>query len=304
MILLWGLLEDDTFRSVHACLLRSGAKIAFVNHASIGRTRIEFDSQPAPQYRLTCGEDCHELNAMSAAYLRPYDHRLYAEDGQGGSKVTRPDVVHHLLMSWAEHAAAMVINRPSAEATNQSKLYQAMAIARSGLRVPESLVSNDAEEIEQFTARHGRVIYKSMSSVRSVVQELDLRSLRTLGTMGPALFQQRIIGRNVRVHVIGEETVACGIESEATDYRYGEARMTVCELPSDVTQKCVEVTRALGLELSGIDLMVTADDQYYCLEVNPSPAFSVFDAASSGTIARLVAQRLMEGPSVASGTTV
>ena len=171
MIFLWGLLQDDTFRSVHDCLLRRGVEIAFVNHALIGRTRVEFSGLPEPDYRLSCGKRVYELNSMSAAYLRPYDHRLYEDEKTSDRKVSPPDVVHHLLMSWAEHTTVMTINRPSAEATNQSKLYQAMLICRAGLRVPASLVSNDVEEIERFTAEQGRVIYKSMSSVRSVVRE-------------------------------------------------------------------------------------------------------------------------------------
>jgi glutathione synthase/RimK-type ligase-like ATP-grasp enzyme len=293
MIFLWGLLQDDTFRSVYDCLLRRSVEIAFVNHALIGRTRVEFSGQPEPDYRLSCGKRVYELNSMSAAYLRPYDHRLYEDEKTSSRKISPPDVVHHLLMSWAEHTAVMTINRPSAEATNQSKLYQAMLICRAGLRVPASLVSNDVEEIERFTAEKGRVIYKSMSSVRSIVQELDIRSLRSLGAMGPAMFQQRIEGRNVRVHVVGEETVACTIESGATDYRYGESRMAPVSLPSEVAARCVGVTRELGLVLSGIDLIETEEGEYYCLEVNPSPAFSVFQRASSRSIADLVADRLM-----------
>jgi glutathione synthase/RimK-type ligase-like ATP-grasp enzyme len=295
MIFLWGLLQDDTFRSVHDCLLRRGVDIAFVNHALIRRTRVEFSALPEPVYRLSCGERVYELNSMSAAYLRPYDHRLYENEKPRDRKVSQPDVVHHLLMSWAEHTTATSINRPSAEATNQSKLHQAMLICRAGLRVPASLVSNDVEEIEQFTAERGRVIYKSMSSVRSVVQELNVQALRSLGAMGPALFQQRIEGRNVRVHVVGEETVACAIESEATDYRYGQSRMTPVLLPAEVAAKCVGVTRELGLVLSGIDLIETEEGEYYCLEVNPSPAFSVFQQTASRSIADLVADRLMVG---------
>jgi len=295
MIFLWGLLQDDTFRSVHDCLLRRGVEIAFVNHALIGRTRVEFSSLPEPDYRLSCGGRVYEFNSMSAAYLRPYDHRLYEDEKTLDRKVSQPDVVHHVLMSWAEHTTAMIINRPSAEATNQSKLYQAMLICRAGLRVPASLVSNDVAEIEKFTAEQGRVIYKSMSSVRSVVQELDIKSLRSLGAMGPAMFQQRIEGRNVRVHAVGEETVACEIESEATDYRYGQSRMRPLSLPPEVAAKCVGVTRELGLVLSGIDLIETKEGEYYCLEVNPSPAFSVFQRASSRSIADLVADRLIAG---------
>ena len=293
MILLWGLLQDDTFRCVHDCLQRRGAKIALVNHADLGRTHVEYQSAPDPAYRLRCGGDTYELNDMSAAYLRPYDHRLYNDVKQREREVSQPDVVHHLLMSWAEHTAATVVNRPSAEATNQSKLFQAMAIRQCGFKVPESLVSNDAEEIERFAVVHERVIYKSMSSVRSVVEELNVQSLRALGAMGPALFQQRIAGRNVRVHVVGDETVACAIESDATDYRYGKARMTPYALTDEVASQCVNVTRRFGMVLSGIDLIATADGEYYCLEVNPSPAFSVFQTASARSIADLVADRLM-----------
>jgi glutathione synthase/RimK-type ligase-like ATP-grasp enzyme len=253
---------------------------------------VEFESVPALRYRLRCGEQTVELDGMSAAYLRPYDHRLYAEPGSRTEKVEHADLVHHLLMNWAEHATGAIINRPSAEATNQSKLYQAMTIERSGFRVPESLVSNDPLEIEHFAARHGRIIYKSMSSVRSIVRELDVRSLRRLGAIGPALLQQRVIGRNVRVHVVGDEAVACAINSDATDYRYSAACFVRFALPADVARTCVRVTRALGLELSGIDLIATPDDEYYCLEVNANPAFSVFDQTSNGMIAGLVAERL------------
>src|SRR5262249_3335099 len=113
MILLWGLLQDDTFRSVHDVLHRGGGRMAFVNDADIGRTRVEYQSAPDPGYRLRSGDDRYELEAMSAAYLRPYDHRLYDDVKLRERNVSKPDVVHHLLMSWAEHTAATVINRPS-----------------------------------------------------------------------------------------------------------------------------------------------------------------------------------------------
>jgi RimK-like ATP-grasp domain len=297
VILLWGLEEDSTFRSVHDCLRRWNARLAFVNHASIAHTRAEFRSDPAPSYLLHCDEGTLNLDSFSAAYLRPYDHRLYGKNSgkeTNRESITGPDLVHHLVTSWAEHSSGLIINRPSAEATNQSKLYQSIFINDGGFRVPDSLISNDHDAILDFAARHGQVIYKSMSSVRSIVQTLDTATLKDLGAMGPALFQQRVLGRNVRVHVIGGETVACAIDTEGIDYRYAPSEMKPFELTADVARRCVALSRKLGLVLSGIDLILTPQGEYYCLEANPSPAFSCFDITPGRSIARLVAERLLD----------
>src|SRR5262249_16103587 len=150
------------------------------------------------------------------------------------ASVSRADLVHHLLNDWAEHSPALIVNRPSAEATNHSKLRQALAIQAACFRVPESLVSNEREQIRAFHARHGRVIYKSMSSVRSMVKELDLAALEAAGPLGPVLFQHRVAGQNIRVHVVGQATFACAIESGAVDYRYAPASLTPVALPAEI----------------------------------------------------------------------
>jgi len=295
MILLWGLEQDRTFGSVLKILREQDADHLFVNHAAIGRTELEFTTLPKPTYRLTLDRRTYDLEEFTSAYLRPYDHRLYEDPGVGASPraLGAPDVVHHLLMSWAEHSRALIVNRPSADATNQSKLLQATMIRQCGLDVPESLVSNDLEAIRAFRVRHGSVIYKSMSSVRSIVKELDLAALERVGSFGPMLVQQRLFGLNVRVHVVGSEVVACANHSSSIDYRYGECHVERFELPADVTAKCVELTRRLGLIVSGIDLIRTSEGVYYCFEANPNPAFGAFDPNGHADVARLVAARLL-----------
>lgn len=296
MILLWGLMEDSTFRSVYECLKQCNADVTFVNHASIRHTRIEFRSHPEPSYLLQCDDLTCALDNVSSAYLRPYDHKLY--DGAAGTvaapnSIQSPDFVHHLLMNWAEHSPAMIVNRPSAEATNQSKPYQSTFIKASAFRVPDSLISNDRSQILQFCAQHREVIYKSISSVRSVVKLLDFSAMDEIGEMGPVFFQQRVMGRNVRVHVIGDQTVACAIDSEGTDYRYAPSQIEPFDLPDDIAKRCVALSRRLGLVLAGIDLIRTPQGEYYCLEANPSPAFSCFEIAPNPLIAQLVAERLL-----------
>jgi glutathione synthase/RimK-type ligase-like ATP-grasp enzyme len=214
MILLWGLREDPTMRSVSEWLARLGAHVAFVNHADITRTTVRLTSHSSDSYCLTCGDASYTLSDMSAAFLRPYDHRDYDDYVRpidDGPVIGSAELVHHLIGAWADDTTALVVNRPSAEATNHSKLYQATQIHASGFAVPESLVTNAPDRVREFHARCGRVIYKSMSSVRSVVRELDLGLLDTIEHMGPVMFQKRIMGTNIRVHVVGEEAIACAI---------------------------------------------------------------------------------------------
>ena len=238
----------------------------------------------------------YRLDTVSAAYLRPYDHRHYDEfapSDEPQQSASRAGLIHQLMNAWAEHSDALIINRPSAEATNHSKLNQARFLRACGFLVPDSIVTNDLSEVRCFLSRHGSVIYKSMSSVRSIVKELHAPMLDSLGNIGPALFRQRIVGDNLRVHVIGESAFACLIRSRSVDYRYGPASLEPAHLPDEITARCVRLARQLGLVFAGIDLVVTSTGEYYCLEVNPNPAFSYFELSNDNEIARAVAQALM-----------
>jgi len=295
-ILLWGLREDPTFRSVFEKLVKRDVKTAFVNHAAINRSNMRVDYGPRFSHEFSCDGHTYMLEDMSAAYLRPFDHRHYdqpTDRAETPFAVPRADLVHHLVNVWAESGRATIINRPSAEATNYSKLNQAKEIRASGFLVPNSLVTNDPQRVRDFHSACGSVVYKSMSCIRSIVKELEISSLAGFGKFGPVFLQQRIVGRNIRVHVVGARTFACVVRSEGIDYRYAPSTIEPMALPDGVGALCVGLTARLGLILSGIDLIATPSDDYYCLEVNPNPAFSYFEAAGGGAVAEAVADALV-----------
>ena len=297
MILLWGLLQDATLRSVYDWLRRWNAKLTFANHAAIAHSNIRLTTGPQFSYCFTCEGCIYRLEDMSAAYLRPYDARDYddgSEKPDTMQMIPHASLVHHLMNAWADSSSATIINKPSAEATNHSKLYQAISIRASGFLVPDSIVTNDRDRIREFQSKHGSVIYKSMSSIRSVVKELRPGALDVIRNLGPVLFQQRIVGRNIRVHVIREKTAACAIQSDGIDYRYAPSSIEPVAISDDIAAKCVALTKRLGLVLSGIDLIRTPRDDWYCLEVNPNPAFSFYDVSEEKLIARAVAEALLE----------
>jgi glutathione synthase/RimK-type ligase-like ATP-grasp enzyme len=292
-ILMWGLLEDPTMSAVHDWLARLGARVVFVNHADIGETRVDVTTAPQVSHRLVHHDYAWPLEEFSAAYLRPHDARDYVTEA-AAADIVRTSRVHHLISDWAEYSPAFVVNRPSGEGSNHSKLRQAMEIRAGGFETPRSLVTNEPARIVNFCNCNGSVVYKSLSGVRSLVKELDIDQIPA-GPMGPVLVQQRILGTNLRVHVVGDRTFGARIETDAIDYRYAPSRVVPFTPHDDLSGRCVALTRRLGLVVSGIDLIETAAGDWYCLEVNPNPGFTFYDRSDEQVVARAIAELLMRG---------
>jgi glutathione synthase/RimK-type ligase-like ATP-grasp enzyme len=73
--------------------------------------------------------------------------------------------------------------------------------------------------------------------------------------------------------------------------------MTPLQLPAEIAAECVAVTRRLGLELSGVDLRFADDGRVVCFEVNPSPAYIVYEDQTGQPIAAAIARRLISASS-------
>ena len=213
--------------------------------------------------------------------------------------VAKSHFIHDTLNAWLELADCRVVNKNSAVSSNASKPYQAQFIRECGFQIPPTLVTNEPDKVREFARLHGRLIYKSISSVRSIVREFlpqsqnDLEKIRCL----PAQFQARIRGADVRVHVVGDAIFATEIESDAVDYRYAhqdglEVAMHAVTLPETVAVRCRWLSQLLALPFCGIDLKRTPEGDYYCFEVNPSPAYSYYEEQTAQPIAQALVQFL------------
>jgi glutathione synthase/RimK-type ligase-like ATP-grasp enzyme len=192
-----------------------------------------------------------------------------------------------------------VVNRPVAGRSNWSKPFQLSLLAAAGLRVPDTLVTTDPSAAREFLGRHRRIVYKSVSGVRSIVATIDVRQPGRLDDLGagPVQFQQWIDGTDVRVHVVGDRWFAAEVESDADDYRYpragaDELDMREVAIPADLGRLLVDVTRSMGLLVSGVDLRRTAAGEWCAFEVNPSPGFSFYEEGTGQPIAAAIADLL------------
>jgi glutathione synthase/RimK-type ligase-like ATP-grasp enzyme len=143
------------------------------------------------------------------------------------------------------------------------------------------------------------VVYKSISGVRSIVTEVGAAEMARLGAIRscPVQFQAYVSGFDLRVHTIGGEAFATRIDSPGTDYRYaghGEAgtRLEPYALPDELAARCHALAGALGLAFAGIDLRIAPDGEVTCFEVNPSPAYSYYEAHTGQPISLAVARYL------------
>lgn len=180
--------------------------------------------------------------------------------------------------AFFEHQALrgkLVINRlTSAYIDHNSKgqLYEKLRSA--GFTAPRSLSTNDPETARRFLDEVGEAVMKPAIGVGStrLVSGDDKRRLDEL-LLCPTLFQQRILGPTIRIHVVGGHMLlALEIESGgAIDSRTGAKSFEPIELPPSEAKAVAEATSFLGLHYAAWDGILDADGKLSLLDCNPGP---------------------------------
>jgi hypothetical protein len=301
-VLLWGLPSDHPIGTVRDLLTRIGCPVTLLDQRSVFDMEVELVVGTGVEGLLRVKGKTFELADFKAVYLRPYDLRDLPDIADAGEKSElwqHALAVQDILFSWSDLTPALVLNRPADMAANGSKPYQAAWIESLGFQIPDTVVTTDPDVALAFWREHDRVIYKSVSGIRSIVSRLTAEHQQRFGDIAscPTQFQQYIPGTEYRVHVVGEQVFACAIVSNADDYRYATERvdMQPCPLPNDIATRCKAVARSMHLLLAGLDLRCTPEGNWYCFEVNPSPAFTCFEQPTSQPIAEAVARLLASG---------
>ena len=301
MILLWGLGSEPPLVMVYEELQRAGLPAVFVDQRDVLGTEVMLSVGAEVEGAIATSSAMVDLGEITAAYVRPYDSRLspgVARAGEQSSEWQHAVAVDDAISSWSEVTPALVVNRLGNMAVNGSKPYQLELIRRCGFSVPETLVTTDPDEAQAFWERHGVVIYKSVSGLRSIVSRLRSEHRERLADVAccPTQFQRYIAGRDHRVHVVGDEVFASEVITDATDYRYpngNRVQLRACSLDPELEERCRNLARVMRLPFAGVDLRLSPEGEWYCFEVNPSPAFSYYQAATeqpiSAAIARLLA---------------
>ncbi|HVX13086.1 MAG TPA: hypothetical protein VHC22_18020 [Pirellulales bacterium] len=303
MILIYGILSEPPLAMVINELERRGA--AYIGIAQRKLSEIQWSLKCSRNGLLGSfhiGGTSIDLCDIGAIYARPIDYRFLPEYASAAStKETRGRIEEgdRHMRTILNQCQAAVVNRPRAMMSNVSKPLQLQIIREFGFSIPRTIATNNIDLVKEFEADAGTLIYKSMSSQRSLVKALDggdrsrLDAIRTV----PVQFQEFISGVDVRVHVINDAVFGCGIVHQGVDYRDLPAedrpRLFSIDVPEAVKACCIRICRELGLVFGGIDLRIAPDGRIYCFEVNPSPGYSYYERNVGQPIASVVADYLV-----------
>jgi glutathione synthase/RimK-type ligase-like ATP-grasp enzyme len=232
-------------------------------------------------------------------------HRFINPDNLHGSEITlqainRTRSVMRAIMDLFDILPARIVNRRRPMMSNNSKPYQAMLIKKAGFAIPNTFITNDPRSLIHYAYTSGPLIYKSISSIRSIVARLDHEAATKVGALRslPTQFQNKIEGFNVRVHVLGKKLFATKVMTFATDYRYAAKENTTAvfqnyELTDALKKRCLRLSEICQLPFCGIDLIINPSN-IFCLEVNPSPGYSYYQEATGQKISNSLASYLVE----------
>jgi hypothetical protein len=303
MILLWGTPTDSTLAAVERILVRERIPHVFLDQRAILKTRLELVAGENVRGTLRVQDDQVDLSKVRAVYARPLDPCQFDFITKAGPQSTEwrhAATLHEAMSIWLDLTPALVLNRPAEMALNYSKPNQAVIIQKR-FKIPETLITTDSEAVMEFKQAHTAIVYKSVSSLRSVVSQFQTHDEQRLASVVwcPTQFQRRISGTEVRVHVVGEQIFAAEIRTEADDYRYAAltnntVQIQPCELPQDCSNACRSLVRSMNYLIAGIDLRLE-NGTWYCFEVNPSPAFMYYQQHTGQRIDEAVVQLLRAG---------
>jgi hypothetical protein len=198
------------------------------------------------------------------------------------------------------------VNDPGAERVASRKIVQLTVARSAGLRVPETLITNDPERAREFIAnRPVPTIYKRTGTSRSEFSETRLVGAEDLPRLGsimssPTTFQDYIEAEaDIRVVWVAGKVWAVRIDSQSgagwLDSRLdNRVEFTLTELPQKTTAALQVCMRRLGLVFGVIDLRVGTDGEIYFLEVNPQGQFAYLEFKTGAPIFRSVADLLRD----------
>jgi glutathione synthase/RimK-type ligase-like ATP-grasp enzyme len=188
-------------------------------------------------------------------------------------------------IQFIEHLESFIpakwVNLPSSNRAAKPKGRQLQIAKQVGLRIPQTLITNNPWEVVDFADRGIPLIYKGMgegkgkSTGTKTLQPSDFDRLASLQSC-PAIFQEKIEARlDIRVTAIGGVLYPVEIESQQghspLDWRFDhDVPFNPHSLDSKIERQLQQLLEQLGLVYGAIDLRITPDGEYVFLEVNPN----------------------------------
>ncbi|MCH9680445.1 MAG: hypothetical protein K0V04_03345 [Deltaproteobacteria bacterium] len=302
MILILSTRDDPHARLVLEELQARGVASTLVDAAELGSEHTITVSYPGGATWTRADGETIDLSAVRCLWFR----RLRFPTLQ-----MHPLLQHRrfVLDEWKELITGLFL---SMEATVINELrhqifcpkgLQLREASRVGLRVPSTIMTNDAASVSAFSRELPRgVVHKAFRPMgrRSLdTRVLEPEHLEALDSLylAPVIFQERIDKRaDVRVMWVDGRVFAVAFEAddEQIDSRLNiDAPWDVIELPAEIELRIAALMGRLGLRIAALDLVIDEHGGFVFLEVNPQGQFLYLEILTGLPITRAVADLLI-----------
>ena len=187
--------------------------------------------------------------------------------------------------------------------------------AECGLLVPDTLITSNLADLENFVDKHEFVITKAISEgiAARVSETKKLNGFTTLVDRDqikdfpkrffPTLFQEGLDKKwEIRAFYINEKIYSTAIfsqkdETTKVDFRhYGKKypnRTPPYELPDEIKVTIIKLMKRLRMQSGSIDLVYTKQKEYVFLEVNPVGQFAQVSDPCNYYLEEIIANELI-----------
>lgn len=187
------------------------------------------------------------------------------------------------VLELLERLGTLVINSPAGLSLAESKAQTTFCLKQAGIPVPSTLVTQSVEEAATAVKAFGTAVVKPLYGSHGIgIEKLepDMNGmLRAFLKKYGAIYVQEYIpneGRDIRAFVVGDEIPAAvyriAPEGQWKTNVFQGSRCIPCELTPDVREICLESVRVIGVDYTGVDVIVGPDGPVV-LELNGAPCW-------------------------------
>lgn len=207
-----------------------------------------------------------------------------------------------------------VNTREAIEYVETNKLFQQVCAQRTGLHTPQTVVTNRHDKLCTFTRNqnHEHVLLKSMgyteleeTGLDFVYSELfdfaEIAASEQAVAICPVYAQSYIPKQyEYRVMVLGDKVLGCRIDSQSSEktrvdwrhYDFDNVEDIAENLPAWVQASLIKTLNSMRLSYGAVDMILTPDNEWVFLEVNPNGQWHWIQQLADLPIAKTVATML------------
>jgi ribosomal protein S6--L-glutamate ligase len=265
------------------------------------------------RFQQACRKEGHAFETLDVMacnlVLHPKDPQLWS----AGDPVERGDVdvvvprigttvtdVGCAVVNQFEVMEVPVINTSRAIQHARDKLLSLQLLTRANVDLPRTAVIRTTEDLDEAIEQVGGIpcVLKLLKGTQGIgVMLAESREglesiLQAFWSLDHIVLLQEFIaeskGKDVRAFVVGDKVVgAMRREAKIGDFRSNIHRGgtgRAVKLSKEVEESVLEATRALGLQVAGVDYLESRDGPKV-IEVNASPGFEGLEQATEKDIA-------------------